>query len=95
MLSFESLSAQEGQIEGELRNCQSSSPRCIPMGFLRTLRTSFNAVAELQTEGPEVRGMAPGGKNAVESKLDSNAPDMGVIFTEWLTRLKALYHSQG
>jgi PAS domain-containing protein len=30
------------------------------MGFLRSLLTSLNAVAELQTEGAEVLGMAPG-----------------------------------
>ena len=49
------------------------------MGFLRSLLTSFNAVAELQTEGAEVLSMAPGG--AVESKLDSNPSHLGVAFT--------------
>ena len=45
--------------------------------------TSFNAVAELQTEEAEVLSMAP--KNAVESKLGSNPSDVGVAFTRWLT----------
>ena len=59
---------------------QSSSPRCTPMGFLRSLLTSFNAVAELQTEGAEVLGIAPG--DAVESKLGSSTPwHLGVAFT--------------
>ena len=62
---------------------QSSSPRCTPMGFLRSLLTSFNAVAELQTEGAEVLGMAPGG--AVESKLGDNPSHIGVTFARWLT----------
>ncbi len=53
------------------------------MGFLRSLLTSFNAVAELQTEGAEVLGMAPGG--AVESKLGSNPSHIGVTFARWLT----------
>src|ERR1700732_3039060 len=39
--------------------------------------------------------MATGGKNAVEAKLRSKPSDIGVPFREWLTRLKALYHSQG
>jgi hypothetical protein len=68
MLSFEILCAQEGQLERRTPEFQSSSTRCIPMGFLRSLLTSFNAVAELQTEGAEVLGMAPGG--AVKSKLE-------------------------
>jgi len=32
--------------------------------------------------------------NAVESKLSSNPSDIGVTFREWLTRPKALCHSQ-
>jgi hypothetical protein len=32
-----------------------------------------------------VLGMAPGGKNAVESKLGSNPSHIGVTFTGWLT----------
>ena len=56
-----------GQLDKENFEFQSSSPRCTPTEFLRSLLTSFNAVAELQTEGAEVLGMAPGG--AVESKL--------------------------
>ena len=70
MLSFEILCAQEGQLDKESFGISNSSPRCPPMGFLRSLLTSFNAVAKLQTEGGEVLGMAPGG--AVESKLGSN-----------------------
>jgi hypothetical protein len=52
-------------------------------GFLRSLLTSFNAVAELQTVGAELLGMAPGG--AVESKLGSNPSHIGVTFPTWLT----------
>jgi hypothetical protein len=37
-----------------------------------------------------VPGMAPGGKNAVESKLGSNLSHIGVTFTTWFSRLKAL-----
>ena len=35
-------------------------------------------------------GMAPGGKNAVESKLGSKPSHTGVTFPTWLSRLKAL-----
>jgi hypothetical protein len=37
-----------------------------------------------------VLGMAPGGKNAVESKLGSNLSHIGVTFTTRFSRLKAL-----
>jgi hypothetical protein len=40
--------------------------------------TSFNTVAELQTEGAEVLGIAPGG--AVESELGSKPLHIGVRF---------------
>jgi hypothetical protein len=83
MLSFEILCAQEGQLDKENIGISKLIPRSTPMGFLRSLLTSFNAVAELQTEGAEVLGMAPGG--AVESKLGSNPSHIGVTFTRWLT----------
>ena len=35
-------------------------------------------------------GMAPGGKNAVESKLGRNLSHIGVTFTTRFSRLKAL-----
>jgi hypothetical protein len=37
-----------------------------------------------------VLGMAPGGNNAVESKLGSNLSHIGVTFTTRFSRLKAL-----
>ena len=67
MLSFETLCAQEGQLDKENFGIYKLITSLYPMRFLRSLLTSFNAVAELQTEGAEVLGMAPGG--AVESKL--------------------------
>jgi len=69
---------------------QSSSPRCTPKGFLRSLLTSFNAVAELQTEGAEVLGMAPGDavESKLESKLGSNPSHIGVTFHKVAHSLK-------
>ena len=83
MLSFEICAQKKGSSIRRTSEFQSSSPRCTPMGFLRSLLTSFNAIAELQTEGAEVLGMAPGG--AVESKLGNNPSHIGVTFTRWLT----------
>ena len=76
MLSFEICPHKKGSSIRRTSEFQSSSPRCTPMGFLRSLLTSFNAVAELQTEGAEVLGMAPG--DAVESKLGSNPSHIAV-----------------
>jgi hypothetical protein len=47
MLSFEILCAEEGQLDKE--NCGTSKliTSLYPMGFLRSLLTSFNAAAEL------------------------------------------------
>jgi hypothetical protein len=59
------------------------------MGFSRSLLTSFNAVAELQKEGAEVHGMAPG--DAVESKLGSNPSHVGVTFTRYRTHKSPLW----
>jgi hypothetical protein len=58
MLSFEILCAQEGQRDKENFGISKLITSLCPMGFLRSLLTSFNAVAELQTEGAEVLGMA-------------------------------------
>ena len=70
MLTFKLSAYKKGSSIMRTSEFQSSSPRCTPMAFLRSLLTSFNAVAELQTEGAELRGMAPEG--AVESEFDSN-----------------------
>jgi len=79
MLSSKILCVQEGQLDKEF---QSSSPCCTPMGFLRSLLTSFNAVAELQKEGAEVHGMAtPSNLSSVATATHRSK------FTRWLTRL--------
>jgi hypothetical protein len=83
MLSFEILCAQEGQLDKENFGISTLITSLYPMGFLQSLLTSFNAVAQLQTEGAEVLGLAPG--SAVESKLGIKTPHIGVTFTSWLT----------
>ena len=83
MLSFEILCAQEGQLDKENFGISKLITSLYPMGFLRSLLTSLNTVAELQTERAEALGMAPGG--AVESKLGSNPSHIGVTFTRIAT----------
>jgi hypothetical protein len=60
------------------------------MRSFRSIALFFKRSRRVQREGPEVLGMAPGGKNAVEPKLGSKPSHIGVTFATLLTRLKAL-----
>jgi hypothetical protein len=67
MLSFENWCAQEGQLDKENFGISKLITSLYSDVILAIIAHLFNAVAELQTEGAEALGMAPGG--AVESKL--------------------------